>query len=284
MVSIYILGLKKRFRGAALQESITEFGFDSKLIEGIDASEARNQEILTQYVDQKKAKFVFGRELALSEVSCALGHLEMYETFLLSGDNWGLFLEDDVVVLPKLFTLLRQIREIPSPTLLTLANPKDYSNGSYPFPFYNDNLEIYSLAEFYRCAVPPVAAYAYLMNRRGAEISTHSLRGRKVYCPADFPFEMRNRVSMYASGSEFVSLSSVESLIENSRKDFYQPEGSRLRRITLRRLRVIFDYTGIAIIKTRSLGIPIKFYFRERVIQRQLRKNVLKNHSIKFLN
>jgi glycosyl transferase family 25 len=93
-VYIAILGLKANFRGEDLVQKVKALGITPEIIWGIPVAEI-GIERLSNYANQEQARYITGRNLTVQEISCALGHLEMYESFLNSGKRFALFLEED---------------------------------------------------------------------------------------------------------------------------------------------------------------------------------------------
>ena len=281
-VSVYVLGLKDRFRGRDLIQQLGDLHLNPKIVWGID-KEYFGPDFLKSLVDQRKARLILGRELSLSEVSCALGHFEMYEEFLNSSSEWGLFLEDDIIIDSAIEKLLGSLTDQVQPIVLTLSCSLHERFGPKPFPFSSDPLPLPWLPGFKHCLIPPIGAFAYLLNRSAAEIAVHNLRGKKVFAPADFPFEFKHLVNFYASEYTYADLRNVESTIESDRLLKYRitPLDSMSGKIQ-RRLRVIFDYSGLGIFWAKHVGLSGRFYLNEKVIWRERYKRFRKQPLSKF--
>jgi GR25 family glycosyltransferase involved in LPS biosynthesis len=282
-VRAYVLGLKNKFRGAVLINDLSTLGLGPKIIWGLDVNDFEI-EFLEGMIDQNKCRVILGRELSYSELSCALGHLEMYEEFLSDGPEWGVFLEDDARLGDEFFLLISQAPSLLAPAVLSLASFKDPRFEPRPFPLLRENLDDLAFANFFKCAIPPVLAHGYLMNRTAALIAVHTLRGKKIFTPADFPFDFRNSVSFYVSETEYVGVRQIPSTIEASRVlSLTEKHPNKLIENFKRRLRVLIDYSGWGVLRARKIGISGKFYYREKVILRQAYKRFRKQRSSEFL-
>jgi GR25 family glycosyltransferase involved in LPS biosynthesis len=282
-VSTFVLGLKRNFRGIQLINQFQELGLNCKVIWGLDVFDFK-VDFIENLIDQKKCRLILGRELSHFELSCALGHLEMYEEFLAQGTEWGIFLEDDAILGREFFRLINQISVLEPPTVLSLASSNDPRFEPRPFPFIEVTPEGGAFTDFFKCAIPPVLAHGYLMNRSAASIAVHTLRGKKIYAPADFPFEFRNQVTFYASDIEYVGVRKLQSIIDESRLQTYEKiVRNQLIKNFQRRKRVLIDYSGLGIFRARKLGISGRFYFREKVLMRQLYKKFKRSGSRKFI-
>jgi GR25 family glycosyltransferase involved in LPS biosynthesis len=282
-VKAYVLGLKNKFRGAALINDLSTLGLGPKIVWGLDVDDFE-VEFLDGMIDQNKCRAILGRELSYSELSCALGHLEMYEEFLSDGSEWGVFLEDDARLGDEFFLLVSHATSLLAPAVLSLASLNDPRFEPRPFPLLRENLDNLAFTNFFKCAIPPVLAHGYLMNRSAALIAVHTLRGKKIFTPADFPFDFRNSVSFYVSETEYVGVRQIPSTIEASRVlSLRDKNPNKLIEYLKRRLRVLIDYSGWGVLRARKLGISGKFYFREKVMLRQAYKKFRKQSSSKFL-
>jgi hypothetical protein len=272
IVGSYVLGLEKNFRGSDLLDNLVALGLQPRVVWGLEVS-MYCQEYLDSLIDQKKCKLILGRTLSHFELSCALGHLEMYEEFLADEADWGIFLEDDAILRPEFPKLITRVTSLSGPIVVSLASSNDVRFEPRPFPFHEERLDNDSLKDFFLCAIPPVLAHGYLMNRAAALIAVHTLRGKRVYSPADFPFEFRNLVPFFASETEYVGVRETESTIEESRVGTYAPKTSNTTRETIsRRIRVFIDYSGLGVVRAKRMGISGKFFYHEKVRLRKFYK------------
>lgn len=285
-VEILILSLRRNFRGNELLQQLRSLQFDFKIIWGLEVSEFSNS-FLDSMLDQSKSKLILGRKMSYGELSCALGHLEMYENFILTGKPWGLFLEDDAKILPGIEDVLLKLPNELSPSIILLMSclSADFrSFNPYPFPFLKHELKLTDSMKFRRCATHPVGAYAYLMNRSAALVAVHHLRGRKIFSPADFPFQFRNLVSFYVSKSEYALPGNSTSLLEEGRSNIQNMNTpNNLQKILTRRVRMLWDYSGLGLIHAKCLGLSVRAYFSDAVIFRSRYKKFRKGDSSKFV-
>ena len=285
LVPFFVLGVRSNYRGNLLESQLKNLGVVYKNVWGLEVSDF-DTEFLESLMNKKKSKFLRGRGLTYGELSCSLGHLEMYEEFLLTNKNWGFFLEDDTT-LDQSFDVHKLINSLPQnmpPTILSLANSANEDFEPRPFPFLERQLIIAETIEFRQCGVAPVGAYAYLMNRPAAQIATHELRSRRVYSVADFPFQFRNLVNFFASQSDFVVTGKQPSLLDEARVELTQRDRYRKWHYNLnRRLRVLFDYSGIGILVAKHLDLSGRAYVNEFVFLRAEYKRFCKGKSSKFV-
>jgi hypothetical protein len=277
-----VLGLKSRFRGEELVANLIDQNLEVNVTWGIEVDEFE-PEYLDSLIDQRKARYILGRRLSYGELSCALGHFEMYEKFLLTNKEWGLFFEDDAVVRNRFDATLDYLPSGLSPTILSLTSAQDERFEPRPFPFLKSELNFGEGYRFRKCAISPVLAHAYLMNRSGAIAATHSLRSQRIYSPADFPFQFRNDFSFFASEVGYVTAGNLASILDADRQTEISAENRRKwNEKYKRRFRVICDYSGIGVVFAKVLGLSARDYFNERVKLRSEYKKFLRGNSEKF--
>jgi GR25 family glycosyltransferase involved in LPS biosynthesis len=285
LVPFFILGVRSNYRGNPLEAQLKNLGIDFKNIWGLEVSDF-DAEFLESLMDNRKSKFLRGRSLTYGELSCSLGHLEMYEEFLLTGQNWGFFLEDDTTLNPS-FDVHKLIKSLPDnlpPSIVSLANSSNEEFAPRPFPFLEKRLILADSIEFRQCGVAPVGAYAYLMNRRAAQVAVHELRSRRVYSAADFPFQFRNLVDFFVSRFDFMVTGTQPSLLDEARVALTQGESyKRWRNNLSRRLRVLLDYSGVGILTAKYLGLSGRAYVNENIRLRTEYKKFCKGKSSKFV-
>ncbi len=282
--AVYVLSLRSRFRGEELVQFLEKSKLSHKLVWGLEVAQF-DSDFFENLVDQRKARLLLGRELSFSEVSCALGHFEMYEEFLASKSEWGLFLEDDSMLKSNIESLLNNLVTVDEPIVLTLSSMSQKTFGPQPFPVDDNPAPLPWMPGFHKCLIPPIGAFAYLLNRKSAEIAVHTLRGKKIHTPADFPFEFRNQVQFFASRDVFVFYDEKEgqSIINPDRIRTYKARASTSTIANFqRRLRVVFDYCGLGILWAKHIGLSGRFYRKEKIIQRNRYKKFLSDPLSEF--
>jgi len=279
---VFVLGLKKNFRGKKLLSQLDELGLKYKIVWGLEIENMESR-YLDSYLDHSRSKYLLRRQMSLEELSCALGHLEMYEDFLLTNAEWGLFFEDDARISLSSTKLFKDLPNFIPPAVITLANSLDARFEPNPFPFLRSELTLGERYLFRECAMAPVLAHAYLMNKGGAFRATHLMRGQKVYTPADFPFQFRSSLKFYASSCNIVEIEKLKSTIDNGRltEQHKIKYGSILGNF-VRRFRVAFDYSGLGVLYAKRLGISPRSYFKERVVLHWKYKRFTQGHSSEF--
>lgn len=282
-ISAFVLGLKSHFRGEDLVTQLADSEIGVKIVWGLEVDKFEKN-FLNSLMDNCKSRYILGRRLSFGEVSCALGHLEMYEEFLLTNKEWGLFLEDDAIVQSSFDAVLENLPNDLPPSIISLTSAQDERFEPRPFPFLVNELKFGDGYIFRQCAIAPVLAHAYLMNRVGAFRATHLLRGKKIYSPADFPFQFRNHFDFYVSDGGYVISGVYPSTLDEDRLTEIV-KGKRFKwKIKLKRnARVLFDYSGIGVVFARVIGLSVRDYVDERIHIRGEYKKFLRGDSKKFI-
>jgi len=233
-----ILGLQSNFRGQELARKVEALGITPVVTWGIPVAEVGIERLLN-YANQEQARFITGRDLTVQEISCALGHLEMYESFLNSNKPFALFMEEDADFDENIKDILEIEYPQVEPVILHIGGYLDPHLLPNPFPatFPKAGDAFRNVKGILQCLQYPVYAHGYLMNRAAALEAVHLMRSRKINSPADFPFVWRSSIPFYITVRQIVwqrnSPSSIEgnrSVLENNRRVSTNLE-RRLRRM-----------------------------------------------------
>jgi GR25 family glycosyltransferase involved in LPS biosynthesis len=271
-LNAYVLGLEEKFRGNQLLDDLAKNDVTFEVVYGISQKEVP-KELFDQYVDQKRAKFLQGRELTFGEFSCALGHLEMIERFLDSNLRLGLFLEDDAIIdFGAVENILAQVIETDRPFVLQLGGYFDSRLRPSPFPVHHLSRDQIFQKNIYvmRCLRYPTYAHGYLLSRNAAEFIVKSMRARKIDSPADFPFAWRNRIPFYISILPAIRQAQGESFLQEERNQL-ESLIKRPHKIS-RRFTVIYNHTLLPVIYGKKLGLSGRDLFIERIVNYWLQK------------
>lgn len=262
-VYVAVLGLRSNFRGEGLVQKIEVLGIIPEIIWGIPVAEIGIERMLN-YANQEQANYITGRDLTVQEISCALGHLEMYESFLNSGKEVGLFLEEDAdfdegiesilgIEYPRNQAAILQIGGYLDPQLLPRPFPAT-------FPRFGEAFR--NVEGVLRCLQYPVYAHGYLMNRSAALEAVHLMRSRKINSPADFPFVWRSSIPFYITVKQIVWQRETPSSIEGNRSAL---EVNRaVSGVLERRIRRIGTLNPMYLYRGWKLGLSGRAVVREK--------------------
>ncbi len=286
-LAAFVLGIESHFRGEEVVDFLRKKDIETCVVWGMEAR-TFGEDLITRLANQDQARFLIGRDLTVGEISCSLGHLEMYERFLLTGRPVGLFLEDDVVVDFELIDFLNGFVDVGDPLIVSLAGYLNKNLMPTPFPISltRKNFGQRSPIDVLRCLRYPFCAYGYLMTRAAAQIAVTAMRGKKINSQADFPFSWRTQVDFYLSLSPIVKHKENQSLLDRDRQVVELPTvirgkfSHRLR--TLRRLSPIRVYRGM------RLGLSGRALFTETyvfyLLSKFFPKSILDNQKLMKLD
>ena len=189
-IKFYILGIRSGFRGENLLAKLTESGVNAEVIWGFDAKEF---DIPKEFIDDKKATFLYGRKLTMREVACTLGHKKILEKSRLDDVDISVILEDDVVIsdVKLIVHRLNTIFRIKMPALFFLFTHRRLSLRLPLVSPSNRNLGVQ------RIYSNPGGAVAYILNRQAIESLAGLPRDTWKGVQADFPPLYFEKVKMY---------------------------------------------------------------------------------------
>ncbi len=195
MFSTYVLGVKSNFRGENLIRDLTSYNLSPKVVWGLKVPE--DESIITAHTDQKFANFAIDRDVKPQEVACCLGHIRMYESFFDSGDEWGLFFEDDAILKLDPTSILE---ELPATTKKIQIFIHDGPGTNLR---YGKNLKTPTQI-FLQRFDPQYGAYGYILNRAAISSILNSKIKVMINTP-DWPYFWPRDVHFYVSTDIYVT-------------------------------------------------------------------------------
>jgi glycosyl transferase family 25 len=190
----YILGVEGRFRGDKLVQELMSVGQETKIIWAPPIPE-----VISQYNNPKLrdfAQFQYGRYLKAEEISCALGHRQIYENFKGLGENWALVLEDDAILKLDPRDLISELPDTDAPCIILLHEGE--GNIYYKIRL-RKRLNIFGTKEL---LVPRGLAVSYLINKAAAKIALQSSKPN-LMSVADWPYIWQTKIGFYESAIRY---------------------------------------------------------------------------------
>jgi hypothetical protein len=254
-VKAYLLGVPDRYRGEPLESDLARLGIPHEIVLGVDGASWSADELARVY-SRRAAHVVSRRQLSPAEVACVLGHRQMMSAFVTSGDEWALFLEDDVRIDQSLLPVFASAKSMSKgPVVVQIyaqVPPRSRSLGHVGS----------AGAEIWRQSAPAYGAAAYLMNRSAAEIALRAYRRRRVDSVADWPFCWAQKVNFWQTEFGYVSHPQVgvDSLLQDARLD------SRLKARTHPRVPGVTGHLlkmlGVRALYGRVSNVPFRALYR----------------------
>lgn len=186
----FILTVRGCWRGDELTSQLGRLGIEFSIVEGRDGDLLSSDEL--EYVYSARAATFVGRQLSAREVACAMGHQQLMRQFLLTGDEWALLLEDDVVLLDNAEQILDSISgRRTAPVVVQLQHLGTFGSGK------GDASTKWN-TQLLHLVTPISGAAAYLINRSAAQSALEAYSLRPIDSAADWPFNWKYRVNFYA--------------------------------------------------------------------------------------
>ena len=195
MFSTYILGIKSNFRGERLIQELISYNISPKIVWGPEVSE--DISLIESHINQKFANFTIGRDIKPQEVACCLGHIRMYENFVESGDEWGLFFEDDAI-LKRNPTPIFESLPTTNAKIQIFIHDGPGTNLKYGKKLTTPENVFISRLD------PQYGAYGYIMNRAAVSSVLISQITMFINTP-DWPYFWPKEIQFYVSRDVYVS-------------------------------------------------------------------------------
>ena len=193
---IYILGVRSNFRGSSLLEHLVSLGLKPQIVWGPEVNV--DSELISELTNQKYSRFTIKRDIKPQEVACCEGHIRMYRAFLSSKKEWGLFLEDDAIVVSDPSPLLEKLSPIMSPVQIFIHDGPGV-NLEVSFKEH----EGISKCDFWQKLDPQYGAYGYILNRRAVKKILRSKITFYINTP-DWPYLWPSDITFYHSKKVYI--------------------------------------------------------------------------------
>lgn len=162
-IPVYLINLPRaeQRRRFALGQ-LAQIGSVPVMVDAVDGRQLNLDRLIEEGIySPDKANEAFSRQLSMAEIGCSLSHYNMYRKIVERNDPVALILEDDMLFLPGFAKkLLAAYRQLPEGWGILHLN--------CPCTRYERAGE--SIVKYDGVGSLPVAASAYLISRRGAEL------------------------------------------------------------------------------------------------------------------
>jgi hypothetical protein len=174
----FIIGLEKSYRGAVLEQQLSNLGATVERVAGVLVNELPGG--IDSYADQAGAQILLRRPLTSGEVGCVLAHRAAYAAFLRSNHRTVLIFEDDARLRARFdFEELSRLIEIEEPVVLLLYSWSSGLVAKRQVGLMSGQVAVWESSNV------PLTATAYLLNRHAARILLDD--NRLVNDVADWP-------------------------------------------------------------------------------------------------
>ncbi len=229
-VALYCINLQDAgARRALMEEQFAQISFPAQFIEAVDG---RALDIASVKEYDRKARLRYGADLAPNEIACALSHKRALETFLASGNAFGVVLEDDVKLAGDFETAIRDL----------LGREAKWDVVRFHLARKNKRpLKVRKLNDRYDLIVPFNATHGLLgsiYTKQGAAKAAKSLERFHLAADTHLGETFRNSLVTAALSPPLVFERDIVSTIGARPKGGDMHEGSALKKLRLRRMKL----------------------------------------------
>lgn len=196
-MQIFVISLQNSTdRRNSITTQCERLGVKPVFIDAIYGKDLSSSDI-EKYCDQEKAKQLFGRELLLGEIGCALSHKKVYQKIVDEDIPYAIVLEDDAIIENEFIEAIKlTLASDVNWELVLLGHHKDASRGmSSPLSIW-EKAYLNSVYTLNRLADFGFGTYGYIISNRGA--NKLLLKIRSISRPIDHYTYDSNMVNVYA--------------------------------------------------------------------------------------
>jgi hypothetical protein len=270
MINTYILGLSNQFRGEHLIDFLHKTGLKPQIVFGIDGR-INSDLIAKNSAPKKRIKYLVGRDMVNTEIANVLGHRLIYKEFLRSGEEWGLVLEDDSFPTKEFNLAVFNLKTLSFPMIINLSGIDRLMKEFSHLPcLLLDSMNISNSEKdliVYRTLGHTFGTWAYLINRKAAEIATQNYKW--VDSTADWPHAWRDKVTFARPERSLFTVSLEGSIIDESRSGHAIVEKHRssiLKCRIFKRLNTPLAFLGVFSAGAYLRGVSFRQHYKERVV------------------
>ena len=219
-MQVYVVSLKDSVdRQKSIITQCEKLDINPIFIEAVNGKSLSESEI-SQYCNQEKAKQLYGRELLLGEIGCALSHKKIYQKIVDENIPYAVILEDDAIVesdIKRVVSLV--IEKNISCDVVLLGHNRGFKNkeviDSVDSLWWQHSLnKKYRLG---RLVKGGLGTYGYMISQKGARRILDFLEYNDLYLPIDKITSNTNIVEVYGLLPVVITVAKqFDSLIENT--------------------------------------------------------------------
>lgn len=218
-IPVFIINLPKSIdRKAFMKAQCESIGISPIFIDAVYGKNLSNLEV-AKYCDQITAKKLFGRELILGEIGCALSHKKIYQRIVDENIPYAIILEDDAVIKEGLNEVVKSILDSEvNWDLVLLGHNKGFEKGQEfdSIKSYWGNVELSKNFALGRVVKGGLGAFGYIISRDGAHKILGYIESEKIQVPIDKITSNSEVLNIYGLFPPTVSVDlKFESEIEN---------------------------------------------------------------------
>lgn len=219
-INVFIITLKDSTdRQKSIKNQCDKFGIESTFIDAINGKSLSDSEI-SHYCNQEKAKQLFGRELLLGEIGCALSHKKIYQEIIDKNLSYAVILEDDAVIERGFKDIVSLIIEKKIDwDIILLGHNRGFKNKEV-IDSIDSLWSRYRLNNSYRLGFlvkGGLGTYGYFISQKGAKKILDFLEYNSLYLPIDKLTSDSTIIEVYGLLPAAITVATqFDSLIENN--------------------------------------------------------------------
>ena len=253
---IFIVGIKKNYRGVPLEKALKELSLQYENYWSIDGKNLSEDSI--QILSNQIAPLILtNHAMSKGELCCAIAHWEIYNIISERNIEWALILEDDTSLIADPTSITDLLNSIKEPTILNLNSglrtlESGLSKREVRFLVNSNDARVIELVQ------PRLQTFAYIINNSAASlIVKRKFKKRKITFRADWPIEIYPGIRFYVATKPFFTHDEgrFNSIISTDR----YVEDSFNKKILLKILRSkLSKYFGLTFIAIGINGVNFK--------------------------
>lgn len=218
-MQIFVISLQdSKDRQKNIIDQCNRIGIELMFIDAIYGKDLSKSEI-SQYCNQKKAKHLFGRELLLGEIGCALSHKKIYQKMVDENIPYAVILEDDAVIKEGFNDTVKLILSSDANwNLVLLGHNKGFEKGQEfdSIKSYWGNVQLRKNFALGRVVKGGLGTFGYLVSNNGAKKLLNHFEHEKITRPIDKITSDSRVINIYGLFPSVVTVDMrFNSMIEN---------------------------------------------------------------------
>ena len=218
-MQIFVISLQNSTdRRNSITTQCERLGVKPVFIDAIYGKDFSSSDI-EKYCDQEKAKQLFGRELLLGEIGCALSHKKVYQKVVNENIPYAIVLEDDALIKMQFSHVIEMIIGMQTDLdLVLLGHNKGFENGEEvnSIKSFWGNQVLDSNFKMARIAKGGLGTFGYIISNSGAKKLLEYLNFEKIMFPIDKITSNSKIINTYGLFPSIVTVDmKFDSMIEN---------------------------------------------------------------------
>ena len=217
---IFVINLPRSIeRRNYIKHILSEKGLAFTFVEAVDGESLNKKEVKEVY-NRNKAKVMFGRELLIGEIGCALSHIKVYQKILDENINHAIILEDDAIIKSNFVNSIELVLDSNFKWDLILLGHNKSFDSSNEISSIISNWGIKRLDKITnigRIVRGGLGCYGYLISQSGAKKILNYIEENSIVYPIDKITSNYAIVNFYGLFPTVVSVDfDFESSIDNN--------------------------------------------------------------------